>query len=62
MNEYDVIVIGSGAGMLIVERSVTAGLTVALSNRKGTARRYVPECGLHTLEDADPSCGPHRSD
>jgi mycothione reductase len=30
MKEYDVIVIGSGAGMLIVERAVTAGLTVAL--------------------------------
>jgi mycothione reductase len=30
MKEYDVIVIGSGAGMLIVERAVTAELTVAL--------------------------------
>ncbi|MGC9443816.1 MAG: dihydrolipoyl dehydrogenase [Candidatus Methanospirareceae archaeon] len=30
MKEYDVIVIGSGAGMLIVERAVAAGLTVAL--------------------------------
>ncbi|HDS45659.1 MAG TPA: dihydrolipoyl dehydrogenase [Methanomicrobia archaeon] len=30
MKEYEVIVIGSGAGMLIVERAVAAGLTVAL--------------------------------
>jgi mycothione reductase len=30
MKAYDVIVIGSGAGMLIVERAVIAGLTVAL--------------------------------
>ncbi len=33
MKAYDVIVIGSGAGMLIVENAVTAGLTVALIDK-----------------------------
>jgi mycothione reductase len=33
MNEYDVIVIGSGAGMIIVEGALSQGLKVALVDR-----------------------------
>lgn len=33
MNEYDVILIGSGAGMIIVEGALSQGLKVALVDR-----------------------------
>lgn len=33
MNKYDVIVIGSGCGMLIVEEAISHGLKVALVDR-----------------------------
>ncbi|MFH0769326.1 MAG: hypothetical protein V1932_07150 [Chloroflexota bacterium] len=55
MKEYDVIVIGSGCGMNIVEEALVHGMDVALVD-KGPLGGYLPQSGLHTIQDAYIRC------
>ena len=55
MKEYDVIVIGSGAGLNIVYKALSEDMKVAL-----VAREYLggtcTECGLRPLQDSALHC------